>query len=285
MAFIERILKSEFIKPETFPGAIFYGFVFLILAWLGGRAIRFASGQLQKFYRGENDLVDRTTLAFITQLFRIGFYLVMATLYAHLIPELRSIGTVLLTGVSIVSVIVALAAQNTLGNLIAGVSLLLYRPFNVGDRLQVYTFNQTETGEVESVTLGYTVLKTFDNRRIVFPNSSMASQVTINLTTKDPRLITTIPFGIGYQSDIQKARQILLDLAKRHPLVLEAVDCPVTKLGDYSITVSLRIWCGNGLDAKKIEFDLYEQAKTLFDQEGIEIPFPSQNVILKRNNE
>ncbi|MHB8483117.1 MAG: mechanosensitive ion channel family protein [Nitrospiria bacterium] len=282
MTLIEKLLNGDFINPATFLGAIFYGLVFLILGWLGARVIRFAARQLIKVHRRDNDLIDPTTLTFVTQLLQMGFSVVVITLYAHLIPELRSIGTVLLTGVSIVSVVIALAAQNTLGNLIAGISLLLYRPFKIGDKLQIYISDKLETGDVESITLGYTILKTYDNRRIVVPNSSMSNQITINLTTKDPRMIATIPFGISYQSDIQKARQILLNLAKNHPLVQETVDCPVTHLGEYNITLSLRIWCANAAEGKQLEFDLYEKAKKLFDQEGIEIPLPSQTIILSK---
>src|SRR5581483_1757058 len=114
--------------------------------------------------------------------------------------ELRSLGTAFLTGVSIASVVIGLAAQNTLGNLIAGFSLVLYRPFQIGDRVQITAPTGLETGDVETLTLGYTVLRTFDNRRIVVPNSAMASQVMINLTSIDPRVMAVVPIGIGYAS-------------------------------------------------------------------------------------
>lgn len=281
MASFEGVLRGEFFNPATFSGAVFYAFVFLFFAWLGARSIRFATAQILKVQRGDQDLIDETTLTFVTQLAQIGAYLLAVTLYAHLIPELRSIGTVLLTGVSIVSVVIALAAQNTLGNLISGISLLLYRPFKIGDRLQVYVSDHLETGDVESITLGYTILRTFDNRRIVVPNSAMSNKITINLTTKDPRLIVTVSFGISYQADIEKARGILLNLAKAHPLAQEVADCPVTGLGQSSVTLSLRVWCANAAEGKQLEFDLYEKAKNIFDREGIEIPFPYQNIILK----
>jgi small-conductance mechanosensitive channel len=113
-------------------------------------------------------------------------------------------------------VIIGLAAQNTLSNLVAGISLLLYRPFKLGDRLQVIAPTGLETGTIESLTLGYTLLKTDDNRRVVVPNSIMASQTTINLTGNDPRVICSVPIGISYDSDIDKARAILLDLLRSH---------------------------------------------------------------------
>ena len=100
-------------------------------------------------------------------------------LYAHLIPELRSLGTVLLTGASVASILVGLAAQSTLGNVIAGLSLLLYRPFQIGDTVQLTVPAGIQTGRIEDLTLGYTMIKTVEKREIVVPNSVMASQAII----------------------------------------------------------------------------------------------------------
>jgi small-conductance mechanosensitive channel len=100
-------------------------------------------------------------------------------LFAHLIPELRSLGTALLTGASVASILVGLAAQSTLGNLIAGLALLLYRPFQIGDTVQLTVPAGVQTGKIEDITLGYIVIKTPENHEIVVPNSVMASQAII----------------------------------------------------------------------------------------------------------
>jgi len=112
---------------------------------------------------------------------------VMLILYAHLIPVLRSLGTALLTGASIASVVIGLAAQSTLGNLVAGVAITLYRPFRLGDRLQVSAPTGTEVGNVEMLSLGYTTLRTDDGRFVVLPNSIAASQVIIKLSASQER--------------------------------------------------------------------------------------------------
>jgi small conductance mechanosensitive channel len=176
---VEKFLDENLLNPGTLPGAIFYGLVFLVLALLAVRLVRLMVAQTLR--RDHKHLIDRTVATFLTQLVQIVIYLLAFTLYAHLIPALRSLGTALLTGVSVASVVIGLAAQNTLGNLIAGISLLLYRPFQVGDRVQINAPTGLETGTVENLTLGYTILRTFDNRQIVVPNSAMANQVTINL--------------------------------------------------------------------------------------------------------
>ncbi len=280
MTTIWQTLLRDLPNPATLTGAIFYALLFLILAIIAARFVRLATEQLTK--RDSRHLVDPGAVSFLTQFSQIVIYVVAFILYAHLIPALRSLGTALLTGVSVASVVIGLAAQNTLGNLIAGISLLIYRPFRIGDRVQVAAPTGFEVGTIESLTLGYTILQTFDNRRIVVPNSVMANQVTINHTAISPRQMAIVPIGIGYNVDIGQARQILLELAEAHSLVEEVVSCPVTQLGNSGVVLTLRAWCANVGDAKQVEFDLYEQAKNRFDREGIEIPFPYTNVVLKK---
>jgi small conductance mechanosensitive channel len=242
MAVLDSFLPIQFIRPETLLGALFYALVFLLVAWLGARALRLSVAKLLK--RDEHRGIDHTVAFFLTQLTQlaqIGIYLLALIIYTHLIPALHNVGTVLLTSGGVASVVIGLAAQNTLGNVIAGISLLLYRPFQVGGRVQVSAPTGLEIGKVESLTLGYTILKTYGHRRVVVPNNTMASQVTVNLTTKDPRVMAVLPMGIGYSADIGKARQILVDLDKSHPKVQEVVDCPVTQLGNSSVVLSLRV--------------------------------------------
>jgi small conductance mechanosensitive channel len=176
MVIIERILRGEFINPSTFLGALFYALVFLMVTLLAIRSLRLALVPLQR------RLIDRTPATFLSQLGQIFIYImafILYALYAHVIPELRSLGTALLAGVSVASILLGLAAQNTLGNLIAGLSLLLYRPFQVGDSVQLTAPTGIEIGKVVDLTLGYTVIRTPEDRQIVVPNSVMANQAII----------------------------------------------------------------------------------------------------------
>jgi small-conductance mechanosensitive channel len=173
MVLIDRILRGEFINPDTLLGAMFYALLFLFLAWLGARSMRLVLVRL------EEGLLDRTTARF---LLRIGLTLIWVLafiLYAHLIPGLRYLGTALLTGVSVASIVIGIAAQNTLSNLVAGVSLLLYRPFGIGDAVQLTVPAGVQIGTVEDLNLGYTVIRTPDQNVIVVPNSVMVSQAII----------------------------------------------------------------------------------------------------------
>jgi small-conductance mechanosensitive channel len=105
-------------------------------------------------------------------------------LYAHVVPQLRSLGTALLAGVSLVSIILGLAAQNTLGNLIAGISLILYRPLSVGDDVELNTPKGVLAARVEDVSLGYTILRDAQGNDVVVPNSVMVSNIVIRLAKR-----------------------------------------------------------------------------------------------------
>jgi len=173
MAILERILRGEFVNPATVLGAIFYAVLFLFLASLGARSLRLTLVRL------EDGLLDRTTARFLRRMGLTLIWVLAIILYAHLIPELRSLGTALLTGASVASIVIGIAAQSTLGNLVAGVSLLLYRPFRIGDSVQLTVPTGLQTGTVEDLNLGYTVITTKDKNQIVVPNSVMASQAIV----------------------------------------------------------------------------------------------------------
>jgi small-conductance mechanosensitive channel len=172
----------KMLDTSEIVGALLLGGLFvvvgLILSWLVRRLLR----EVLRFDHSER--VDQITLSFLSHLTILATWLLLATLYAHLVPALNRLGTALLAGVSLVSVIVGFAAQSTLGNLVAGISLVLHKPFRRGDRLQVAapTADDYEVGEVEDISLGYTVLRTDDGRQIVIANGTMAQQTMIRLS-------------------------------------------------------------------------------------------------------
>jgi len=152
--------------------------------WLAAAILTTLVKRLEQ--RVERRLSDVTGLRFATAFLRVAVYLVAFVLYAHVVPELRSLGTALLAGVSLVSIIIGLAAQNTLGNLIAGFSLVLYRPLRVGDHVELNTPKGVLAATVDEVSLGYTILRDAANNEIIVPNSVMVSNVVIRLS-KAPR--------------------------------------------------------------------------------------------------
>jgi small-conductance mechanosensitive channel len=255
--------------PGTPLGAVFYAVVTATVAWLVGRALRLTVHRvLEK--RGES--VDQTAVRFLGQLAWVGVWVLAFVTYAHSIPALKDMGKTWLTSVGLASVVVGLAAQNTLGNLIAGVSLVLYRPFKIGDHLQVTVPGGQETGVVESINLGYTILRTSDERRLLIPNSLMASQTCINLSVADQHAACVVVLTLQHDANIDKARQILLDAARQNPNTLGTPVCRITNLSRGGVTVTLTAWAANSLLAPDMKYDILEAAKKQFDQAAIKIP-------------
>jgi small-conductance mechanosensitive channel len=167
--------------------------------------------------------------------------------------------------------VVGLAAQSTLGNLIAGISLILYRPFKVGDRLQVTAPSGLETGLVVSIDLGYTILRTADQRFLVIPNSNIASQASINLSTLPPRTSCGVSVYVAAGSDVARARQVLLDLAKAHPKIASVDGCYVTRVTSRGVILTLSAASADGDAVPGVKSDLLENARKQFDAAGIKI--------------
>jgi len=139
-----------------------------------------------------------------------------------------------------VSVVIGLAAQSTLGNLVAGISIAIYRPFRLGDTLQVTAPTGTDIGVVELISLGYTTLRAPDGHLIVLPNAIAASQVTINLNTTYAPWPITITVRLSRDADMEAARQLALSVAAENAGEQAVVGCFLTKIDDAAITLELR---------------------------------------------
>jgi small-conductance mechanosensitive channel len=170
---------ADIFDPASLLGAVTYGLIFVVLALFAGRGVRVLARH------GESHLSDLTALRFVTQLLRLLIYLLAFIIYTRLVPALHELGTTLLTGVSVMGVVIGIAAQSTLGNLVAGFSLVMYRPFHVGDEVQLTTPKGLTTGTVKSLSLGYTLLHdNKDDQEIIVPNSVMSSNVVILTKTR-----------------------------------------------------------------------------------------------------
>ena len=267
--------------PATAQGTVVYAVVFAFLAWAIAGFVRVAIQRV--LVRELHDHVDPTATKFLAQLARFGVYAIALITFARFIPALSGLGTAGWASVSVISVIMGFAAQNTLGNLIAGFSLLLYRPFKLGDQLQVLAPTGLETGIVESLTLGYTLLRTDENRCVVVPNSIMAGQTIINLTGNDSRLICLVPIGIGDASEIDRVRAILLEVASHHPKAQKVRGCPVTQWGNAGAVLTLEVWCSDALTGASLKCDLLEKIARRLQLESLGSGMPQSRVILSRD--
>jgi small conductance mechanosensitive channel len=198
--------------------------------------------------------------------FLIGLLIALAQVGVQIGPVLAGLG--------IIGFIVGFALQETLSNFASGVMILIYRPFDVGDAIDAGGVS----GKVKQMSLVSTTITTFDNQRVIVPNKKIWGDVIRNMNAEAIRRIDLI-FGIGYDDDIDQAERILHEIVDRHELVLED-PAPVIRLhllGESSVDFIVRPWVKSG-DYWTAYWDITKAVKKRFDEEGISIPFPQQDM-------
>ncbi|MEZ8100259.1 mechanosensitive ion channel family protein [Vibrio bivalvicida] len=181
-----------------------------------------------------------------------------------------------LTGFGIAGVIIGFALQDTLSNFAAGMMLLIYKPFDVGD----FVFAGGVDGKVSHMSLVNTTIKTFDNQIIIIPNGKIWGDVIKNVTHERVRRVDMV-FGIGYSDDLLRAESILTEIVTTHPAVLRTPEpnIRVHTLNTSSVDFIVRPWVKTD-DYWDVYWDVTKEVKLRFDREGISIPFPQQDVHL-----
>ena len=185
-----------------------------------------------------------------------------------------------LIGISVVfGLVFGLAFQDTLGNLTAGFMIAITKPFKVGDFVDI----TGKTGSISSVGISITTLTTFDNKRVIIPNSKVWGEPIVNYTALKTRMIN-ISIGISYSDDIGKAIKVAMTVLKNNTKVLKDPSPLVAtdELADSSVNLVIRPWVKTD-DYWPIKRELTQKLKETFDKEGISIPFPQRDVHLFQN--
>ena len=187
---------------------------------------------------------------------------------------IRGLDTQFAAIVAAAGLAVGLALQGTLSNFAAGVMILLFRPFKVGDFIE----GGGTMGIVEEVSIFTTFVRTGDNKQIIVPNSGLTGGNITNYSAKETRRVD-MEFGIGYDDDIKKVKEILMDILVSDERVLEdpAPQVALSELGDSSVNFVCRPWVKSG-DYWPLKFHVNEEVKRRFDEAGINIPYPQRDV-------
>ncbi len=217
--------------------------------------------------------VDVSLQKFIASLLSIGLKILL------LISVAGMLGIATASFVAVIGaagLAVGLALQGSLANFAGGVLILLLKPFKVGDVIEA----QGHTGKVEQIQIFNTILKTPDNKTIILPNASVSNGNITNYST-EPRRRVDMTFGIGYDDDLKKAKQILQAMVENDARILKdpAPVVLVSELADSSVNFAVRAWV-NAADYWDVYFDFQEKVKLTFDEQGISIPYPQQDVHL-----
>ncbi len=229
--------------------------------------------------------VDPTVIAFTLRLKSVVVYLTAVVIFAALVPQLRGLLGTLVAGAGITAIIVGFAAKSSLSNIISGFSLAIYRPFRIGDKVTI----ENEYGTVEDITLRHTIIRTWENRRLILPNEKIDNLSLLNHSILDPKILLRVEFGVSYDTDIDLARRLILEEAGSCPHRLAdtlAPDPPKVRVishGDFSIGLRLIMWTADMDEAWLGRWWMMEMVKKRFDAEGVEIPFPYRTLVYKKD--
>ncbi|MBT3382662.1 MAG: mechanosensitive ion channel family protein [Prolixibacteraceae bacterium] len=235
---------------------------------------------------------DPTNFSFLKNSASFIVYTIAIVYIFLTVPFLKNINTAVFTGAGIAAAAIGFASQKALSNIISGIFILIFKPFRVEDIIEI---NSSNKGIVEEVTLRHTIIKDFENRRIVVPNSVISDATIVNSSITDEKIRKQLDIGISYDSDIDKAIGIIQEEAEKHPFFLDGrsddekknndakVIVRVVELGDFAVTLRAYIWSMGNNNAFVLKCDLLKFLKQRFDKEGIEIPFPYRTVVYKKD--
>lgn len=216
--------------------------------------------------------MDKTIQPFLTSLISVGLKVLLLITVADMFG-IETTSIIAMFGA--LAFAVGLALQGSLGHFASGVLLLVFKPYKVGDLVSI---GGGQTGTVEEIQVFNTILKTLDNKRIIVPNGVVTSNVITNISGQGI-IGVELTFGISYGDSIDKAREVILQVGKECPYVLEepAQGVVVAELGDSSVNLATRPFV-NSEDYWPAFFYLQEHVKKAFDREGVSIPFPQMDV-------
>ncbi len=262
----------------------------LFIAFLITRILRIF---LTRFLKTASALinVDHTKYNFIKNAVSFVVFLGAFIVIFYMVPGLRDYGVTLFAGAGVLAAIVGFASQSAFSNIIGGIFLVIFKPFRVDDLISV----GTNTGRVEDITLRHTVIRNFENKRIVIPNAIISNETIINSTIVEEKICQFYEIGISYDSDADLALEIIREEAEKHPNCIDnrkeedieknepIVAVRVIGFGDSSVNLRAWIWSNSPTEAFLLKCDLNRSVKKRFDQEGIEIPFPYRTLVFKQN--
>ena len=242
--------------------------------------------------RASTDIEDPTNYRFLYYALIALIYVTGISLAIWNIPSLRHVAQSLLASAGILAIVIGFASQQALGNIISGIFLVIFKPYRINDRI---TVKDTLSGIVEDINLRHTIIRNFENQRIVIPNAIISNEVLVNSNYNDDKVCRFIEVGISYGSDIDKAKQIIAEEITNHPSNIDVrtaeevesgvprVTVKVLMLAESSVNLRGWAWAADPAGGFVMQCDVLESIKKRFDREGIVIPFPQRTISYLEN--
>jgi len=253
-------------------GIIVAIFIFIVGVWLSKKIIKVLGKILRR-----TEIIDETLVKFIEN---IVYYILMIFVILAVLNNLGIKTTSFLAILGAAGLAVGLALKDSLSNFASGVMIVFLKPFKLGDSV----IAAGVSGIVTEVTIFHTVFLTSDNQKIIVPNSAIVKGSIININANDTRRIDII-IGISYEDSIEQAKDVLLEIINKNPKVLKdkPIKVAVSNLGDSSVDLNINVWVET-IYFSSVKSELLENIKTTFDEVGITIPYPKQDVYQYNKN-
>lgn len=255
--------------------AIQYGIkllIALIIVYIGIKIIKYVVNLFEKAFENK---IERTLMHFLKSVFKVLLnVLLFLTAASTLGIEMTSFIAVL----GAMTFAIGLSLQGSLANFAGGVLILLFKPYVSGDFIEV----DGNKGTVMEIQILYTVLKTPDNKQIMIPNGKLSNSDITNYSANNTRRVDLV-FGIGYDDDLLKAKEILKEIVDNNEMVLKE-PVPLIKVGelaDNSVNFDVKIWCKT-VNYWDLYYEMFEKVKLRFDEADIGIPYPQIDIHLDK---
>ena len=209
------------------------------------------------------------------------------------IPALDNFVTTLLAGSGVAAIVLTVAAQEPIGNLVSGLIILFSHNIKVGD--MVNYLDKNIAGVIEEITLNHTIIRTFENKRVIIPNSILNSTVMENSSYMEDKICMLMDFNLAYETDLQKAMELITDTVLIHPDYYDnrteeeitagepAVKVYITEFKESAVNIRAWVRAENPSIALTMKSDLLMQIKRRFRKEGVELAYPHITVQMKEN--
>ncbi|MFN2195637.1 MAG: mechanosensitive ion channel family protein [Anaerolineales bacterium] len=224
--------------------------------------------------KGEKQQVDTILI-----LLHRGARVLLVSISGIMVLSLLNINVnALIAALGVGGLAISLAAQDTLSNVISGIMIALDQPFRVGDRIEIPKMNTW--GDVVDIGLRSTRIRTRDNRLVIVPNNTISTDQVVNYSYPDPRYRIQLEISIGYQENLEKVRQLVVDAVRQIPGVLpdKPIDALIVNLGEYALTLRVRWWIESYIDTRRMCDQVYTAIRASFEKAGVENPTDTYDI-------
>jgi small-conductance mechanosensitive channel len=279
-------LVNEILKLDTAWNISIYIVVVLLVSWGVSRLIRLIIVSYLK--KSKSEKYKKTSLQFLKNSIKF-FVVLLAILFIIItVPVFKNKAAFIFSGAGILAAIIGFAAQAAISNLIAGVFIVIFKPFRVGDYIKL---DDSRIGIVEDITLRHTVINNFENKRLIIPNSIISTESVLNHTIEDSHILSFNNFKLGLFADIDLAKQIIEEEALKLDGVIDyrtptevlaisnQVEIRVIEVSENYILIRAYVWVNDPLEEFTVKCALNEAVHKRFVKEGVDLPIPIRRIM------